>query len=372
MDSGDKLYIWEQNDWPHLQYDMRRLAGLLAHVHRIQGHLHGRMDNIGMGLRERASLQAMSDDVIKSSEIEGEQLNPATVRSSIARRMGVDVGALAPADRHVDAIVDMMLDATRNYDQTLTVERLYGWHAALFPTGYSGLHKINVGAWRNDASGPMQVVSGPIGRGKIHYQAPPANRVDIEINRFLSWFNTQQEPDLIVKAGLAHLWFVTIHPFDDGNGRITRAIGDMALARAENSPDRFYSLSAQIQKERADYYDILERTQKMSLDVTNWLEWFLGCLTRAIISAEGTLDIVLAKARFWQHCAGTPMNDRQVKILNRLLDGFDGKLTNKKWSVIAKCSSDTALRDITDLLERDVLVKIGAGRSTSYELKKEI
>ncbi len=343
---------------------------LLAQAHRQQGYLLGRMADMGEMLRNQATLQALSDEVIKSSEIEGEQLNRDTVRSSIARRLGVDAGALAPIDRSVEGVVDMVLDATGHFDKPLTTDRLFGWHAALFPTGFSNLIKIRIGNWRNDASGPMEVVSGPIGRQKVHYQAPPAHKLDAEMADFLLWFNVDQNHDPLIKAGLAHLWFVTIHPFDDGNGRIARAVGDMALARAENSAQRFYSLSSQIRLERNNYYDMLERTQKGSLDVTDWLEWFLGCLLRAMQSAEGILDAVLLKAHFWQRWAGTPMNERQIKLLNRLVDGFDGKLTNKKWATIAKCSADTALRDISDLVERGVLVKSGAGgRSTSYELK---
>jgi len=292
------------------------------------------------------------------------------VRSSIARRLGVDVGALAPADRQVDGVVDMVLDATGRFDQPLTAARLFGWHAALFPTGYSDLARIRSGDWRDDASGPMQVVSGPVGRQKVHFEAPPAHLVEGEMADFLLWFTGHQEPDSAVKAGMAHLWFVTIHPFDDGNGRIARAVGDMVLARAEQSAQRFYSLSAQTQRERQDYYDMLERTERGTLEVTDWLEWFLSCLLRALQGAEVTLSVVLNKARFWQRWAGSPFNDRQIKLLNRLLDGFDGKLTSSKWAAIAKCSPDSALRDITDMLERGVLIKSGAGgRSTSYELK---
>jgi Fic family protein len=328
------------------------------------------MHDQGFGLRDQAILQVLTEDVLKTSEIEGERLNPDTVRSSIARRLGVDVGALAPADRHVDGVVDMVLNATAHFDQLLTIDRLFGWHAALFPTGYSGLIRIHAAGWRDDASGPMQVVSGPVGRQKVHYEAPSAHLLQAEMSDFLLWFNMHQEPDPIVKAGLAHLWFVTIHPFDDGNGRIARAVGDMALARADQSAQRFYSLSAQIQRERKDYYDMLERTQKGALDVTDWLEWFLGCLLRAMQGAEVTLSAVLTKARFWQRWVGTPLNDRQIKLINRLLDGFDGKLTSSKWAAIAKCSPDTALRDITNLITSGVLMKSDAGgRSTSYELK---
>ncbi|MFN7352467.1 MAG: Fic family protein, partial [Burkholderiales bacterium] len=331
--------------------------------------LLGRMHDLGLDVRDRATLRILTEDVLKTSEIEGEKLNPDSVRSSIARRLGVDIGALAPSDRHVDGVVDMVLDATQRHNTPLTAERLFGWHAAMFPTGYSSLTKIRVGQWRNDALGPMQVVSGPIHRQKVHYAAPPAHFLDAEMGDFLTWFNLDQKHDPVIKAGLAHLWFVTIHPFEDGNGRIARAVGDMALARAEQSAQRFYSLSSQIQHERKDYYDRLEATQKRDMEVSAWLEWFLGCLLRAIQGAEVTLAQVLAKARFWQHWAGVPMNDRQIRLLNKLLDGFDGNLTSSKWAAIAKCSQDTALRDISDLVERGALKKSDAsGRSTRYDL----
>jgi Fic family protein len=369
MKSVDKPYIWQLDDWPHWVHDRQRLAPLLAQVHRAQGHLFGRMHDLGLDLRNRATLRVLTDDVLKTSEIEGEKLNPDSVRSSIARRLGVDTGALAPTDRQADGVVDMVLDATQRHHEPLTAERLFGWHAALFPTGYSTLSKIRVGQWRDDGQGPMQVVSGAIHRQRVHYEAPPAHLLDAEMMDFFNWFNVHQHDDPVIKAGLAHLWFVTIHPFEDGNGRIARAVGDMALARAEQSTQRYYSLSAQIQRERNDYYERLEATQKGDMDVTGWLEWFLGCLLRAVQGAEDTLAQVLAKARFWQHWAGMPMNDRQIKLLNKLLDGFDGKLTSSKWAAIGKCSQDTALRDITELVERGVLEKSAAsGRSTSYEL----
>lgn len=373
MKSGDRRYIWQHDDWPCWVYDRQRLAPLLSQVHRAQGYVLGRMHDLGLELRDQASLRVLTEDVLRTSEIEGETLNPATVRSSIARRLGVDIGALAPADRQVDGVVDMVLDATRRHHEPLTAERLFSWHAALFPSGYSGLTKLRVGQWRDDAQGPMQVVSGPMHRQKVHYEAPPAHLLDAETEVFLDWFNVDQHDDPVVKAGLAHLWLVTIHPFDDGNGRIARAVGDMALARAEQSAQRYYSLSAQIQRERNDYYDRLKATQKGGLDVTVWLEWFLACLLRAVQGADDTLASVLAKARFWQLWSGTPMNDRQIKLLNKLLDGFDGKLTSSKWAAIAKCSQDTALRDISELLERGVLNKSAAsGRSTSYELVRPL
>ncbi|GLR26282.1 Fic family protein [Limnobacter litoralis] len=369
MNSGDYTYIWQASDWPSWRFDLATLARSLADVSRAQGLLMGRLADVGMTLRDQASLSALTEDVVKTSEIEGEQLNVESVRSSIARRLGVDIGALTPVDRHVEGVVEMVLDATANCNATVTRDRLFGWHAALFPTGYSGLVRINVGGWRDDATGPMQVVSGPLGRQRVHFEAPPADWLGFEADRFLAWANGSSNEPLLIKAGLAHLWFVTLHPFDDGNGRIARAIGDLFLARADGSPQRFYSLSAQIQRERKAYYDILERTQKGSLDVTEWLTWFLDTLHRAVDQAQHTLDAVLANTRFWQHWATTPLNERQVKLLNRLLDGFEGKLTSSKWAAIAKCSPDTALRDINDLLVRGVLRKTDAGgRSTSYEL----
>ena len=369
MNSGDNEYIWQASDWPNWSFDLVSLAGRMAEVSRAQGLLMGRLADVGRALCDHASLAALTEDVVKTSEIEGEQLNLEAVRSSIARRLGVDIGALAPVDRHVDGVVEMVLDAAANCLAPVSRERLLGWHAALFPTGYSGLSRIKVGGWRDDATGPIQVVSGPIGRQRVHFEAPPAGRLDAETSRFLDWLNSASNEPPLLKAGLGHLWFVTLHPFDDGNGRIARAIGDLLLARADGSPQRFYSLTAQIQRERKAYYDVLERTQKRSMDVTEWLAWFLNSLHRAIDQAQHTLDAVLVKTRFWQHWATTPLNERQVKLLNKLLDGFDGRLTSSKWAVIAKCSPDSALRDINELRARGVLRKTNAGgRSTSYEL----
>jgi Fic family protein len=329
------------------------------------------MEALGFDLRAEAVLQTLTEDVLKSSEIEGEILDKEQVRSSIARRLGMDIGALAPVDRDVEGVVEMMLDATQNYQAPLTDERLFAWHAALFPTGRSGMTKIIVGAWRDEASGPMQVVSGPIGREKVHYEAPAAALLDGEMAAFVEWFNSAAPLDPVLKAAIAHLWFVTIHPFEDGNGRIARAIADMMLARSEGSPQRFYSMSAQIRLERKDYYAILERTQKADLDITAWLQWFLACLDRAFDGAEEILANVLRKARFWEAIAGLPLNERQRKVVNRLLDGFEGKLTSSKWAALAKTSPDTALRDINDLVARGVLVKDeGGGRSTSYSLAR--
>ncbi|TXT26238.1 MAG: filamentation induced by cAMP protein Fic [Gallionellaceae bacterium] len=364
------MYVWERSRWPNWRFDAIALAAPLAGIHQAQGRLLGRMDGLGFPLRDQATLGVLTEDVLKTSEIEGEHLNRDSVCSSIARRLGVDIGALAPVDRYVDGVVEMVLDATMGFEKPLTRKRLFGWHAALFPTGYSGLSKIRVGRWRDDRGGPMQVVSGPVGRQNIHYEAPPASRLSAEMTNFLDWFNASQDDlDPVLKAGLAHLWFVTIHPFDDGNGRIARAIGDMALARSERTPQRFYSLSAQIQRERKQYYDTLESAQKGDLDVTGWLAWFLGCLGRAIEGAEDALGSVLGKARFWERHVGMPFNERQIKLMNKLLDGFEGKLTSTKWAAIAKCSPDTALRDINDLVARGVLKKADSGgRSTSYEL----
>jgi Fic family protein len=369
MDSGVKKYIWQDRQWPHWEYHLKELTGLLTQVYQAQGHLLGRMHHVGIGLLDQESLRVLTEDVLKTSEIEGEKLDPDSVRSSIARRLGIDIGPLAPADRHIDGVVDMVLDATQHYQKNLTQERLFGWHAALFQTGHSGLSKILVGTWRDDALGPMQVVSGPVSRQKVHFEAPPAAFLEPEIVQFLLWFNVDQQDDPIIKAGLAHLWFVTLHPFDDGSGRIARAIGDMALARSDGSSQRFYSLSAQIGRDHKNYYELLEKTQKGTLDVTQWLSWFLSSLLSAIQVAEAALSTTLFKTNFWQHWSGTPMNERQIKLLNKLLDGLDGKLTSSKWAIIAKCSPDTALRDITELLKRGTLIKSKAGgRSTSYEL----
>lgn len=363
------VYIWEQKDWPTLTWDNDTLARPLAHVSREQGRLLGRMEGLGFELRDEAHLHTLTEDVVKTSEIEGETLERDQVRSSIARRLGMDVGGLVPADRDVEGVVEMMLDATGNYEQPLTQDRLFGWHAALFPAGRSGMHKILVGGWRDDSGGPMRVVSGPIGKQKVHYEAPPAASLQEETARFLEWFEAPGDLDPLLLAGLAHLWFVTLHPFDDGNGRIARAIADMALSRAEGSPQRFYSASAQIRLERNDYYNTLERSQKGGLDITPWQFWFLNCLGRAIDGAQDTLASVLDKARFWEQFAKEPLNARQINVLNRLMDGFEGKLTTSKWAKLAKCSQDTAYRDILDLIEHGALQKdAGGGRSTSYSI----
>jgi Fic family protein len=362
--------IHQHADWPKFHWDQETLSGPLAEVRHRQGRLLGRMESLGFTLQKEAELETLTLDVLKSSEIEGEKLDAVQVRSSIARRLGIETAGTVVSERDVEGVVEMMLDATQNYSNPLSDERLFGWHAALFPTGRSGMRRIIVGRWRNDAGGPMQVVSGPGGKEKVHYEAPSAPLLKKEMSAFLSWANdASDKTDSVLRAALAHLWFVTIHPFDDGNGRIARAIADWALARSEDSPQRFYSMSAQIRHERNDYYDILEKTQKGPLDITPWMEWFLCCLGRAFGRTEVTLSAVLRKARFWEEHARAPVNERQRDVVNRLLDGFEGKLTTKKWATLEKCSHDTALRDIQNLIEMGLVQKdAGGGRSTSYSL----
>lgn len=366
------VYIHELPEWPRFRWSQDALLRRLAVVRHRQGRLIGRMESMGFSSRAEAVLDTLTQDVLKSSEIEGEILDKDQVRSSIARHLGIEIGALAPADRNIDGVVEMILDATQKHAQPLTRERLFSWHTLLFPLSERRLGKIKVGTWRDDVTGPMQVVSGPFGRERVHFEAPSADRIDSEIAAFLEWFNADDNTDLVLKAGVAHLWFVTIHPFEDGNGRIARAITDMMLARSEQSNQRFYSMSLQIRQERTLYYDSLEEAQKGTLEITKWLEWFLDCLGRAIDEAEGTLATVIGKARFWESHAGISFNDRQRLLLNKLLDGFEGKLTTSKWAKLAKCSQDTALRDILSLVECGVLAKDSAGgRSTSYSLREE-
>ena len=362
-------YIHDLKKWPKFRWNQELLAEQLTAVRHSQGRLIGRMEGLGFKLRTEASLLSLTEEVLKSSEIEGERMDRAQVRSSLAQKLGLNVGGLAVRDRNVEGVVEMMLDATQKFEKPLSAERLFGWHSLLFPTGRSGMSKIRIGKWRNDRGGPMQVVSGPMGRKRVHFQAPAAERLNGEMRAFFSWFNGKKTMDEVLKAGVAHLWFVTIHPFDDGNGRIARAIADLALARSEKSPQRFYSMSAQILSERKMYYEILEATQKGDLDITAWLEWFLGCLGRSFESAETILGSVIKKAEFWERHGGLPFNDRQKKILNLLLDGFEGKLTSSKWATLGKCSQDTASRDIQDLLNRKIMVRNpGGGRSTSFSL----
>jgi len=362
-------YIYEDPEWPKLRWNDARLSPLLAEVRHRQGRLLGRMEGLGFRLRAEATLTTLTSDVIKSSAIEGERLDVDEVRSSIARRLGLDFGAMKAASRDVEGVVEMMLDATQNYAEPLVAERLFAWHASLFPTGRSGMGKITVGAWRPAEIGPMQLVSGPIGKERVHFEAPPADKLADEMAQFLEWFASEIRIDPVLKAGVAHFWFVTIHPFEDGNGRIGRAIADMALARAEGGAERFYSMSAQIEAEQKEYYLHLERSQRGDTDITSWLEWFLQCLGRAVAGAEEALASILRKAKIWERINQAPVNDRQRKVINRLLDGFEGKLSTSKYAKLAKCSADTALRDVKNLLERGVLIQDeGGGRSTSYRL----
>ncbi len=364
------IYIHELPNWPQFEWDQTQIMPLFTELLYRQGKLLGRMEALGFKFREEANVETLILDVLKSSEIEGEFLDVDQVRSSVARKLGMDIGGLVPADRHVEGVVEMTLDAIQGSQKKLSAKRLFDWHAALFPTGRSGMQKITVGAWRdNKKEDPMQVVSGAMGKEKVHFQAPDADLLDGEMKKFIAWFNEEQTMNGVLKAAVAHLWFITIHPFDDGNGRIARAISDLQLSRADASIQRFYSMSAQIRKERSSYYDILEQTQKGSLDITNWIIWFLQCLLSAILASEETLGQVLKKARFWEKHASTILNKRQHLMLNKLLDGFTGKLNSSKWAKITKCSSDTALRDIQDLINKNILQKeTGGGRSTSYTL----
>ena len=365
-------YIYENTDWPHFKWIDSRLITLLTEVRNLQGRVIGKMGALGFDLQNQANLEILTQDVLKSTEIEGELLNPDQVRSSIARRLGLHISGLVPSDRNVDGVVEMMLDATKNYEKPFTRERLFGWHNALFPSGYVVLYKIIVGNWRDDSTGPMQVVSGAMGKEKVHFQAPAANLLEKQMDYYFNWINNNQQIDLVLKAALAHLWFVTLHPFEDGNGRIARAITDMILAKSDKQSTRFYSMSAQIQVERKGYYDILEQTQKGNIDVSDWLEWFLTCLLNALISSETLLSKVIFKHNFWITNKERVDNERQNKVLNMLLDGFDGKLTTVKWAKIGKCSHDTALRDIQDLIDKKILYRLpGGGRSTGYGLYEE-
>jgi Fic family protein len=364
-------YIHQLPGWPEFHWNQEALQAPLGATRHKQGRLLGRMEALGFSLRKEAELETLTLDVVKTSEIEGENLSAQQVRSSIARRLGMDIAGAVPADRNVEGVVEMMLDAVQNFAKPLTAERLFGWQAALFPTGHSGVHRITVGAWRDDAKGPMQVVSGPMGRESVHYEAPSARVLADEMTRFIEWVNQPNGIDPVLKSAIAHLWFVTIHPFDDGNGRIARAIADWILTRSEKSSQRFYSMSAQIRLERNAYYDILERTQKETLDITAWLQWFVECLDRALDATEKTLASVLRKAQFWETHANAAINERQRLVLNKLLNGFEGKLTSSKWAKLATCSQDTAYRDIQDLIEKGILVKDAAGgRSTSYSLRE--
>lgn len=367
------MWIYQDKNWPDFKWNMDSIGHQLAELRYQQGHLLGKMESLGFELRQEAGLSMLTSDVVKSSAIEGELLDPAEVRSSIAWRLGVEMAGLKSASRDVEGIVEVMLDATQHYHQPLTQQRLFDWHAALFPTGRSGMHSIVVGHWRTEDSGAMQVVSGPIGREKVHFEAPTAKAVPTAMKKFLNWFNQQDKIDPVLKAGIAHLWFVSIHPFEDGNGRIARAISDMALARADDTTERFYSLSTQIEAQRKKYYQALETQQRASVDISKWLDWFLTCLAGAITSAEQTLANVLCKARLWEHINQTGVNERQKKVINRMLeDNFEGHMNTSKYASIAKCSKDTALRDIQDLKGKGIFQQNpGAGRSTSYCLQKQ-
>jgi Fic family protein len=365
-----KIFIYQQTDWPNFAWDDKVLLHELGEVRILQGKLIGKLESLGFELRSEAVLETLTMEVLKSTEIEGEILDMDQVRSSIARRLGMQIAGSIESDRNVDGMVDLMLDATLKCYTPLSAERIFNWHAALFPEGRSGMYKISVAGWRSDSTGPMQVVSGALGKEKIHFRAPDSSTIDDEMKVFINWFNTENKIDSVIKAAIAHLWFVTIHPFEDGNGRITRALTDMLLARSDKSTQRFYSMSAQIRKERKKYYEILEKTQKGSLDITEWILWFLDCLMNALKSSESVLSKVMFKADFWSKHSKTTINERQKLLLNKLLDGFDGKLTSSKWAKIAKCSSDTALRDIQDLINKAILKKEEAGgRSTNYEFR---
>ena len=363
-------FIHQLPQWPEFEFDSKKILPLVGRVRNLQGQLSGKMEAIGFNLKNEAYLETLSLDIIKSSEIEGERLELDQVRSSIARRLGMEVSGMIAADREVEGVVEMMMDATQNAQQKLTKERLFGWHSAMFPSGRSGMYKIIVGNWRDDSTGPMQVVSGPLRKEKVHFQAPDYNKINREIQKFLTWFNSNSNLDPAIQAGIAHLWFVTIHPFEDGNGRITRAITDMILSRSETSSQRFYSMSSQIRLERKKYYEMLEKTQKGNLNITPWMEWFLECLERALISSDQIVNKVLQKHQFWIDNKEIQLNERQTLIIEKLLDGFFGKLNTSKWAKMNKCSTDTALRDIQDLLTKNILEKEpGGGRSTSYQLK---
>lgn len=368
------MWIYNHRSWPHFTWDAKRLASKLAEIRFQQGRLLGKMEGLGFELKREASLNTLTNDVVKSSAIEGETLNPDEVRSSIARRLGMEFAGMKPISRDVEGIVEMMLDATQKFSKPLTAKRLFDWHAALFPTGRSGMHSIIVGNWRDDSDGPMQVVSGPVGHEKVHFEAPSANQLKNEMSVFLSWFEKSSNIDPVIRAGIAHLWFVTLHPFEDGNGRIGRAIADMALARADGIPERFYSLSTQFEFERKDYYNQLEKQQRSTPDITGWLEWFLDCLGRAISNAEESFGKVLFKAQLWDKVNHYPVNDRQRLIINRMLeDNFVGHMSTSKYAKLAKCSTDTALRDIQDLISREIFIQnLGGGRSTSYRLPDKI
>lgn len=363
------MYLYNNKDWPNFKWDTEILLPYVSKVRDLQGRLIGKMENIGFELREEAVLATLTEDVLKTSEIEGELLNPEEVRSSVAQRLGMEISGLPNASRNVEGVVEMMLDATQQYKESLTKDRLFGWHSALFPAGRSGRHKITVGDWRKDENGPMQVISGPMGKEKIHYIAPAAVKLEGEMNLFIEWFNTDEDMEPVIKSAIAHLWFVSIHPFDDGNGRIARAIADSQLARTDRTNQRFYSISAQIMNSKNGYYNILESSQKGNMDVSQWLVWYFERLTEALEATNETLSKILVKAEFWKLYKETPFNKRQVEMINKLQDDFFGKLNSSKWAKMMKVHRDTALRDIQDLIEKGVLSDSEeGGRSTNYIL----
>lgn len=365
-------YIYQHKNWPDFHWSKDSIMDGLAATRHKQGRLLGKMENIGFELQTEAQLEILTQDIIMTSEIEGEHLDLQQVRSSVARKLGLELGGLVNSDRHIDGLVEVMMDAI-NHNKALSVDRLFGWHNAMFPTGYGGMYKIKVGCWRDDSTGPMQVVSGPMGRERVHFQAPPASKVAIQMDEYISWFNEQAQFDQIIKAAIGHLWFITIHPFEDGNGRIARVLTDMLLSQSDGLGIRFYSMSVQIRKERSEYYNILERTQKGDLDLTHWIDWFINCLSRALDSSLDILEQVLFKHRYWTKYRGVRINDRQEKLIIRLMEGFKGKLTTSKWAKIAKCSQDTALRDIQDLMNKNMMIQnIGKGKNTSYDLNKQV
>lgn len=363
-------YIYQNTDWHSFRWCGEKIQNLLLEIKKSQGFLLGKMDSLGFDVKNNALLQVLTENIIKSSEIEGQILDKHLVRSSIARRLGIDIGGETPVSRDIEGVVEMMLDATQNYTSEMTKVRLIGWHAALFPTGFSGMYKINVGNYRTDELGPMQVISGYEGKEKVHYEAPSALILEKEMEDFLNYINTDNEYDFLIKAGIVHLWFVILHPFDDGNGRIARALTDMILARSDDSKFRFYSMSSQIQKNRKSYYEILEKTQKGPMDITNWLVWFLENLLIAIQASGEITNKVLQKAEFWQKNSNIVFNERQIKVLNRFMDNFEGNLTTTKWAKMCNCSQDTATLDINDLIVKKILKKVGKGRATHYLLCK--
>ena len=366
-----RIYIHQHPDWPLFHWDWKEVAPLLAATRHRQGLLLGRMDSLGFETNQELTVDTLTTSVVSSSRIEGEILDIEQVRSSVARQLGLDVGGASHSDRNVDGVVQMMLDSSENCDKPLTMKRLLSWHRSLFPTGFNNMGCITVGRWRDDARGPMRVVSGPIGRQRVHFEAPASVVLVNEMEAFIDWFNRTDDADWVVRSAVAHLWFVTIHPFDDGNGRIARALTDLALARSDGTSQRTYSMSEQILKERSTYYRVLEQTQRASLDVTDWLMWFLVCMQRSINTSEDKLSAVLSKTRFWQEHQRTPFNARQRNMVDRLFDGFEGNLTTSRWARITKCSHDTALRDITVLIEQGILARNpGGGRRTSYRLSE--